>query len=211
MRAAMTWRNSGERNRLPVNESFLVKWADENENQPINEEAFDMSAFCTTKHHAYMAARYMMSIRRRVTHVVKFKTTPDQSKVGPGSLIRVLTESNPYSIYNNGVVRSDGVVEALTHLDDGTYNVSVYRPGTDLVDTATLTVKSGKATDSDLFGSLFAVLRSNVNGGFYQVEEVTLDEDGLVEIMASHHPTNSDGSSVIVADVMDPSRFTIVS
>jgi hypothetical protein len=211
MRAAMTWRNSGERNRLPINESFLVKWADESESQPVNEEGFDMSSFCTTKHHAYMAARYMMSIRRRVTHVVKFKTTPDQSKVGPGSLIRVLTESSPYSIYNNGVVRSDGTVEAFTHLDDGTYNVSVYRPGTDLVDTATLTVKSGKATDPNLFGSLFAVLQSNVNGGFYQVEEVTLDEAGLVEIMASHHPTNSDGSSVIVADVMDSSRFTIVS
>ena len=211
MRASMTWRNSGERNRLPINESFLVKWADESSSQPINEEAFDMSNFCTTKHHAFMAARYVMSIRRRVTHMVRFKTTPDQAKIGPGSFIRVATESSPYSIYNNGVVRSDGKVEALSHLDDGTYQVSVYRPGTDLVEPASMTVEFGKVTDPSFIGSLFAVQQMNVNAGFYQVEEIGLDEDGLVDITASHHPTNSDGSSVIVADVMNSSRFTIVS
>jgi hypothetical protein len=211
MRAAMTWRNSSERNRLPVNESFLVKWADESTTQPINEEAFDMSSFCTTKDHAFMAARYVMSLRRRVSHMIRFKTTPDQAKIGPGSLIRIATESSPYSVYNNGVVLSTGRVEALTHLDDGTYQVILYRTGADLTEEASMTIESGVVTDPSLIGSLFAVQQLSVNSGFYQVEEVGLDEDGLVEISASHHPTNSDGSSLIVADVMDESRFTIVS
>jgi hypothetical protein len=211
MRAAMTWRNSSERNRLPVNESFLVKWADENSAQPINEEAFDMSGFCTTKDHAFIAARYVMSVRRRVGHIVRFKTTPDQARIGPGSLIRIATEASPYSVYNNGVVLSDGKVEALTHLDDGTYQVNVYRVGSDLVESASMTIESGIATDPSLFGSLFAVEQLNVESGFYQVEEIGLDEDGMVDIAASHHPINSDGSSVIVADVLDESRFTIVS
>ena len=74
-----------------------------------------------------------------------------------------------------------------------------------------MTVEFGKVTDPSFIGSLFAVQQMNVNAGFYQVEEIGLDEDGLVDITASHHPTNSDGSSVIVADVMNSSRFTIVS
>jgi hypothetical protein len=74
-----------------------------------------------------------------------------------------------------------------------------------------MTVASGKVTDPSLIGALFAVQRSSVNSNFYEVEQVALTEDGLVDIVASHHPTNSDGSSVIVADVMDSSRFTIVS
>jgi len=210
MRAAMTWRNSSERNVSPLNESFLVKWADESDAQPSVEEAFDMSSFCTTKHHAYLAARYVMSLRRRVTHVVTFKTTPDQANIAPGALIRVETASSPYSMYNNGVVLSDGTVQAFSSIADGTYSVNLYRTGSDQVETGTLVISNGRVADQSMWGVLFSVENTTTSGNYYQVEEVSLDEDGLVEVKGSHHPTTADNRSVIVADVFDESLFEII-
>jgi len=210
IRMAVTWRNSSNRNRLPSNESFLVSWADEASNQPVTEENLDMSSFCTTKHHAFMTARYLMSIRRRVTHGVKFKTTTDEANVAPGSLIKVVTQSIPYSVYNNGIVLSDGTVQSLTPVQDGTYSVNLYRTGSDLVESATLVVSDGKVADSSMYGSLFAIENLSVGDGLYQIEEVGLDEDGLVEITASHHPTDSSGASILIKDVLTESLFSIL-
>jgi plastocyanin len=209
IRAQMTYRTASRKNELFVSKSFQVRWEDEPGGSTVRQEVFDMSAFCTTRHHAFMAARYMMSIKRRIDHIVKFKTTPEALNVAPGYFIRIDTQASPYSIYNNAVVTADGTVRALQPIEDGTYDVSLYRQGSDRVEEASITIEDGRVADPTLFSALFAVRYTTNNRGYYQIEEVGLDEDGLVEITASSHPTDSSGASLIVQDVFDESRFII--
>jgi hypothetical protein len=209
IRAAVVYRK-GKRNEIPTSASFTVQWADEPVGTTERQENFDMSLFCTMRDQAFMAARYLMSVRRRVSHIVKFQTTPEGLGVTPGGYIKLYTEAAPTSSYGNGVVLSDGTVQCLTELKDGTYPISVWHRDIEQAEDATLVIDGGRTTDTTLFNSLFTVKSTSTTETVYQVEEVGLTEDGLVEVTASHHPLTSTGGSLIVADVFDESRFTIV-
>ena len=223
-RANMIYRKT-QKNNLVEKRSILVEWKwDENEDDDltnnittVNQEDYDLSAFCTKRSHAYAAARYMLSIRKRVDHVVEFKTTPSGLSLAPGDFIRIDTEMAPYENFQNGIIRSDLSVFAAVPIPDGMNRMYVYRPGSESVDLESVEVRDGKATDPGLANALFnkPSARRNVPGiarrlMVYQVETIGIEEDGLVKITGSHHPVFDDLSSKVVHDVMEPDKFKIV-
>ena len=75
-------------------------------------------------------------------------------------------------------------------------NVNVYhwRPGTEEVLEAVLNVINGKATDANLYGSVFTVKQTGVSNRLYKTESITYTDEGLIEVSASHAPLLSDGT-----------------
>jgi hypothetical protein len=195
-----------KKNQLPEEATLSVRWAENgSDTHPI--ESFDLTQFCTSRDHAFIVARYFMSLRRRVTHSVRFKTTPYGISLAPGDYIRVLTEASPYQPANNGVIDADGDITSVTTLSDGNYNILYYTSSNEEVKTAQLTVASGKAVQPTLFNTIFTLDNPTVSSSTYVIEQLTLDEDGLVDVLATEFPTNSTYNSLIAQDILSPGSF----
>lgn len=209
-RAVMTYRE-GAKNQLPEQRSVMVLWADgTNEFNQANMETYDMSNFCTYREQAILTAQFLLSVRRRISHTISFRTTPEGLYLAPGNYIRVITKASPLSAYENGVIDGSGNVTSLAGTLSGTYNIFAYREGDADVRSATITINNGTTTDPSLFNSLFTVVSNQANANVYQVDQISMDEEGLVEIQASEFPCDANLRSIIVQDVLNPSRFTIL-
>jgi hypothetical protein len=208
IKAVVTYRR-GPKNSLSQERTVTVKW-----NEPAADthpqETFDLTLFCTNREQAILVGQYMLSLRRRVTHMVKFKTTPYGMNLAPGQLIRVDTESSPYSATLNGVVGLSGELLSATPLADGTYQVLAYKQGSEQVETVSLTVANGEVADPTQRGMLFTRQSPVRERNVYLIEELTLDEDGLVDVSASHFPTDNALKSTIVADMLSTTAWEIL-
>lgn len=199
------------RNTLPEERTVVVRWADDvDASAPL--ETFDLTQFCTNREQAITTAKFMMSVRRRVDHVVSFKTTPNADiSIAPNNYIRVITQSNPNLERYMGVINLDGTITALADVNENDqFDAAIYAPGSDLQENVAVVLQNGIVQNQDLWGSVFV---RNVNGvqrqNVYQIEEVTLDEDGLVNIRASFVPTQADGSSLIANEVRGDGAFVV--
>lgn len=193
------------RNQFPEEQTLVARWADLPEAQAV--ETFDMTQFCTSRDHAFMAAKYFLSLRRRLTHTVKFQTTPYGIDLAPGDYIRVITEANVYSSANNGVVASDGTVTAVSELPDGRYTVFYWNANFDDPTTDQMTISGGKALESKFFDSVFTLEDANVSSNIYMIEQLTLTENGLVDIVAAHFPSTTTFNSRIALDITNDAAF----
>ena len=61
----------------------------------------------------------------------------------------------------------------------------------------------GVAYADALRSTIFSVRNSEIKNNTYMVEAITLDEEGMVEVTASHFPVDTDGVSTIAKEVMD--------
>jgi hypothetical protein len=209
-RALVSWRVTIE-NDLPTQASALVDWADIPEgSRSTTQQAFDLTDFCTNRAQALKTARFLLSIRRRITHTVSFKTVPDALGIQPGSYIRVITAATSYSAANNGVITDAGTLVSITTIANGTYDAMVYNPATSQVLERKITISGGSVTDASLYGTLFTLLSETVNKGVYQVEQLTLDEDGLVNVAAVEVPVDSSGASIVARDVLSEGSFRVL-
>lgn len=193
------------RNQLPQEQTLVVRWADLPRSATI--ETFDMTQYCTSRDHAFLAAKYFMSLRRRVTHTVNFKTTPFGLNLAPGDYIRVLTQATPYSVANNGVVDSNGNISSVTPLKDGRYTVLYWNFDFDDPITDVMTLASGKAVEPKFFNSVFTIENAAASSATYMVEQLAIDENGLVDIVAAHFPTTSELNSIIALDLLNNAAF----
>jgi len=210
IRALVTWRVPVE-NNLPYQASALLYWADlAVSKQSTTEQAFDLTEFCTNREQALRTARFLLSTRRRVTKTVSFKTVPDALGVQPGSYIRVITEASTYSSAANGAITDAGTLVSVTSVADGTYDALIYNPTTEEVVETQLTISSNQISDSKYHGSLFTLLSGSTDYSVYQIEQLTLEEDGLVSISAVEVPTDASGVSIVAKDVLTESNFTIL-
>ena len=210
IRALVTWRVS-ERNALPTQASALVYWADIGVNdRNTTEQAFDLSEFCTNREQALRTARFLLSVRRRITKTVSFKTVPDALGVQPGSYIRVITEASTYSSSANGSITDAGTLVSITTVEDGQYDALLYNPTTQEVVETIITVADNAVSDSQYHGSLFTLLSSSTDYSVYQIESLNLEEDGLVSISAVEVPTDDQGVSIVAKDVLTPGNFTVL-
>lgn len=207
-RAVMKYRRT-EKNSLVSEESLLVRWNTEG-SAPPKQEVFDMSNYCTRRSHAFAAARYLLSIRKRVDHVIKFQTTPSGLDLAPGDYIRIETAAAPYNSLYNGVVQEDGSIVTPIALDNGSYTAYIYRQGSSQVVEETISVTDNKVSDSTLTNALINIPSIARRFGVYVVEELSIDEGGLVSITASHFPVFEDQSSKIVSDVLTTSNFALI-
>lgn len=206
-RAVMKYRTMRP-NGMPVEESMMVRFNEPG--YPGKQEVFDMTNFCTRRSHAFIAARYLLSIRRRVDHVVRFTTTPSNLGLAPGQYIRVETAVSPYDSLYTGAIRQDLSLLSAAALSDGTYTAHIYRAGSEAVVTEQITIENQRVTDSTLANALINVEKIARRFGVYLVEEVGLSEDGLVNVTASHFPVFEDQTSKIVRDVLDPDLFEVL-
>ena len=201
--ALMRWRDE-QVNQLPEERTVSVRWNEANsDTYPI--ESFDMTDYCCSEAHAVVAAKYLLSLRRRVTHTVSFKTVPEGLNLEPGQYIKVVTQANPYQAANNGIVEDDGTLVMSTAIDDGVYPIFYYDYSvTDTVE-GQMTVKDGKVVETALWGTIVTLRYPGISTDIYQVQQLTLEEDGLVEIVALEHPTNAAGTSLIGLDLIQGS------
>jgi len=209
-RALVTWRVTVE-NDLPTQASALVDWADIPEgSRSTTQQTFDLTDFCTNRAQALKTARFLLSIRRRVTHTVSFKTVPDALGIQPGSYIRVITEATTYSATNNGGITDAGTLVSVTSIANGSYDALIYNPTTSAVTEQRITIQNNTVTNTALRGCLFTLLSLQTSASVYQVEQLTLDEDGLVNISAVEVPVDSTGVSIVAKDVLTEANFRVL-
>jgi len=135
---------------------------------------------------------------------------PDALGIQPGSYIRVITAATTYNAAANGAITDAGTLVSITTIENGTYTALVYNPSTTELLERSITVSNNAVTDPRLYGCLFTLLTTNVNKGIYQVEQLTLDDDGLINVSAIEVPVDSSGVSIVVKDVLDPSAFRVL-
>lgn len=207
-RALVSWRQTVE-NDLPVQASSLVDWADIPESATATQQAFDLSDFCTNREQALRTARFLLSIRRRVTQTVTFKTVPDALAIQPGSYIRVITTATTYNSGSNGVITDAGTLVSVNPIPNGTYTAMIYNPTTKATSQGPITIVNNTVGDVNLRGTLFTLVSQQTNNSVYQVEQLTLDEDGLINVSAIQVPVDSTGASIVAKDVLTPSNFRV--
>jgi len=194
-------------NGLVQEQTIVVKWKDEGVAPPPQED-IDMSPFCTRRGHAFIAARYLLSVRRRIDHIVKFQTLADGLSLGPGDYIRVDTLSSPYESVRNAVVRSDLTLLSPSEVKDGTYTAHIYREGSQAVATEQVVLQGNRVSDPTLANALLNIPSITRRTNVYMVDKLDLTEEGLVDITASHFPVFADGRSKIVDDILHANRYT---
>jgi len=194
------------KNQLPEERTLSVRWADSADYVPV--ESFDLTSYCTSRDHAKLVGKFFLSIRKRVTHSVRLKTTPYGMDLAPGDFIKIVTEASPYSAARNGTIDADGFITSASTIADGNYSITYYKTGTDDVLDGTMSVANGKVTQTSLWSSVFTIRETTTSQNVYMVEQLTLDGEGSVQITASEYPCDSNLSSLIAQDVVTDSRYT---
>ena len=105
------------------------------------------------------------------------------------------------------MIDADGDITSATTLADGNYTIVYYTSGNEEVQTATLTVASGKAVQPSLFNTIFTLNNPTVSSSTYVIEQLTLDEEGLVEILATEFATTNTYNSLIAQDILSLGSF----
>jgi hypothetical protein len=177
--------------------------------ESLPHEQFNLTQFCTSKEHAVKVAKYFLGLRELVTHTISFSTTVHGLNLEAGAFIKVITESSPYSSANNGTIATNGQVTSVTHLDDGDYDVSFFKTDSEEVEDGKMTVSNGIVTDSKFHNSVFTLVNPSVSENVYVVEQLTFSQEGTVDIVASEHPCEDDGSSKL-AHLMESGDFRII-
>ena len=201
--AVMRWRDE-QINKFPEEKTIAIRWNEAGSNNyPI--ESFDMTDYCCDEQHAVKAAKYLLSIRRRITHTVTFQTTPEGLNLAPGQYIKVVTQASPYQAQDNGIIEADGTLVASRDLDDAVYPIYYYDWDSTEITEGAMTVVNGKVQEENLWDTIFTMRYPGISAMIYQVQQLTLDEDGLVEVVALEHPTDGSGVSMIARDLIQGS------
>ena len=190
-------------NQLPEEAVVEVKGVDSEDTYSspgtslLPQEEFDLTQFCTSRDHAILVAKYFLSLRAYVTHTINFSTTAEGLNIGAGSFIKVTTEATPYNSANTGTVDATGVITSVREIPDGSYFISYFKSGDSDIEPGTLKVSNGKVEDSTYHNILFTIAASEVSQNIYVVEQLTFSQDGIVDIVASEYPCDSEGRSKI--------------
>jgi len=197
-KAVMRYRKE-TKNQLPEEKVIEVTLKNDprtDDLQELPEEQFDLTQFCTSEEHALMVAKYFLAIRRYITHTISFSTTVHGLNLRAGSYIKVVTASSPYSSARNGTVSSTGVVTTTEPLETfKNYKVIYYKSDSEDIQEDDMFIGSdGKVVNSKFHDSVFTVKDERVNQNIYVVEQLTFSQEGTVDIVASEHPCDDDGT-----------------
>jgi hypothetical protein len=179
---------------LPDEDSAVVAFADRP--LPPTIEELDLTMFCDNRAQALKTARFILASRRYVDHSITFKTVPNALGIEPGSYIKVVLEEIEFQTGRNLAIAADGHLSATEHVDDGTYQAFIYKPGAEDVEKVSLTIANDTVVEEEYRGAVASLLDVSFSHGIYQVEQITLDEDGLVDVSAVAVPSENDASKV---------------
>ncbi len=205
------------KNKLPEEQVVIVKGADGSGDfaspgtNLLPEEQFDLTQFCTSRGHAVKVAKYFLALRAYVTHTISFSTTAEGLNIQAGSYIKIVTESSPYSAANNGSVSASGAVTSVTDMPDGIYSITYFKSGNDDIESGSMQISNGTVSNSSFYNIVFTVQSTSVSENIYIVEQLTFSQEGIVDIVASEHPCNTDGGSKIAVAVNSDDGFSIES
>ncbi|HAX29291.1 MAG TPA: hypothetical protein DCX94_15335, partial [Alteromonas macleodii] len=203
------------KNKLPQERTVIVRNKKNSEYldkglEVLPHEQFDLTQFCTSKDHAVKVARYFLALRRLVTHTISFSTTVEGLAIQAGSYIKVVTESSPYSGANTGTVSSTGVVTSASDLDDDIYFVDYYKGGNDDILSDDMQITNGRVEATKFHGAVFSVRNTTVSQNIYVVEQLTFSQEGTVDIVASEHPCDDEGKSLMVAAMINEEEVRVL-
>ena len=147
-----------------------------------------------------LACKYLLALRKHVTHTIEFKTSPQGLSLAPGDYIKVVTQANPFTKSRIGTVDSEGRILSIDDLPDGDYEVTYYTPGAEDIQRGTLTVENSVSTT--LKNVVFSWGQATNTSGVYMVEQLTIDEELMVSVVASSFPVDDSGVSMISKDIL---------
>ena len=184
-------------NGFPETRSVVVELNDWRHDQAI--EKFDMQQFCTSVDHAIMFAKYAIKIRAEVDHGIKFETTP-QSAMGlkPGEYFKFSSHSTHTDRFRNGVVDPEGYVQTASGQLNSSSQVWYWKPGSEEIQRATMTIVDGRCTNKVLWGTVFTEEDQVNESRVYKLENLSYSDDGLVEVVGSACPLASNGALAIL-------------
>ena len=210
IRAAVRYRTEFP-NRFPQEQTTVVYYNDQ-ANGPL--ENFDFTHI-TSRYHAELFAKFALSTRRHRNHSVTFKTLPYGLALAPGDFIRVVTQSGYSTPAATGIIKADGAIVSPATFTNGQVVSVYYWDKTDNEVTKgqfTVTIKNDLPFASALFDTIFSIDNTSTQALVYMVDSIQLDEEGLVEISASHFPVDSNNYSVIANELKpDYNGFTTVA
>lgn len=169
---------------FPVEREILVRRSTDPDTVPI--ESIDMSDFCTNKQHAIDAAKFVIAVRTGVRYAVRFETTYEGILTGlaPSDYIRVAMDNTVYNEFRNGVITPEGVLTAVTPINDGTYQAVIWNGDNNTEPyTGTVTVTGG-GTKASPAGAVFTLQTTTTNVGTFQVESIEAVDEGYLAIEA---------------------------
>jgi len=211
MKVALRYRSEYP-NRFPEERTVLASYNNDPawSNAPIEEFNF---THITSYEHAALVAKYFLSVRRNITHTISFKTTPYGNALAPGDYIRVVTQQNIYNtaIYNDGYITEDGsVISSEPLAQNQQHDVFLWDRSDREVKETQIFVDINNKVQSDK-NAFFAIRdNSNTYNLVYLVESLQLDQDGLVQVVASHYPVTLARKSVISEEInVQTGIFTI--
>jgi hypothetical protein len=132
---------------------------------------------------------------------------PNALGIEPGSYIKVVLEEIEFQAGRNITIHEEGKITALDPIADGVYDAYIYKPGAEDVESVKLTITGNVVQEQEYRGGVASLLNVTAQPGIYQVEQITLDEDGLVEVSAVSVPSQGDASTVAKL-TMNESAFT---
>ena len=203
IQVSVKWRKERASTSLTTKASFaeerevLVREASRPDTDPI--ETFDVSSYCTNERHAIDVACHVIRMRRLITHSIKFSTTPDGivSHIGAGDYIQVAMDFTFYDEFANGVILDDGTLVTTRQdlLPVGTHAAITWDGSEGPVTQQNIVVATGgKATPT---GVIFVKKNVSSQVRTYKIESIAIGEQGVIDIEAVHHPTDSSGISEI--------------
>ena len=198
-----------KKNQLPKEIVTTVKYKTSPETESV--EAFDVTKYVTSRHHARLVGKYFLALRKHVTHTIAFKTAAFGLDLGAGDYIKVVTEASPYSAANNGAVSTTGEITSAQKLQDGSYDILYYSPASNDVVSGSMQVTNMTTSDSTFFNTIFTIQTTTISQNIYLVEQLTLDQDNTVSIVASEFPCDDNSVSKMALDITDDSKFTFDS
>lgn len=210
----VTWLSAAERqsfkgvatfreevlNGFAINRSIRLRLGDSYGGSDADpEKTFDMTGFCTSRSHAETFLKYALLVQKEVDHSISFETTPGVAAgIAPGAYIKVASESTHTSRFNNGSIDSEGNVTGTSAPQDGTFTITYWSKGTTEVKTSEVTAVDGKVVDPAFHNIVYTVLVSGSEIRTYQVEAITINDEGFVEVTATHQPLNSSGGLKVI-------------
>jgi hypothetical protein len=208
-KVSVIWREEREtsgtvgKGLFPVSREVTVRESSTPEDAPL--EKIDLSDYCTSQRHAIDRAKWECLTRRLVTHSVTFKTTPTEAALDIGSVFKLGMETISYNQPQNGAITEDGTVTSWPEIADGTYDVLLWDGKDNAIKEASLTIASGKCTQSS---AVFCLKNSISSVQSYKTQSLSFDEDGNIDVVATYYPTADSGYSQMVAE-FDDSNFVI--
>lgn len=210
-RISVKWRQekaSGDDARkglFPVIREVTVREAGTPEDAPL--ETIDLTDFCTSELHAIDVAKSICRTRRLVTHSIKFKTIPSRASLEVGRCFKLGLETIAYQQPNNGAIDSNGFITSTEPLEDGQYDVLLWRGSGSSIEETQITVSEQRA--AGLQSAVFCIRQASSEVRVYKVQALGFDEDGNIDVEAIFFPLDAGDRSLIASGWDAPGNWTI--